>query len=117
MCGSWYSERRIEITLPPFVPHVREQEHVADGFRIGEQHDQTVDADAHAARRRHAVLERAHVVGVVADLLLFFTSTVILLLPASMEFSTNSFIIDSGLSTTSPAAILSAIFFSSTLII
>lgn len=25
MCGSWYSERRIEITLPPFVPHERDK--------------------------------------------------------------------------------------------
>ena len=36
--------------------HVREEQHVADGRRVGEQHDEAVDADAHAAGRRHAVL-------------------------------------------------------------
>ena len=45
---------------------MRKKQHIADGRRVGEQHDQAVDADAHAARRRHAVLERADVVGVVA---------------------------------------------------
>ena len=45
---------------------MREQQHVADGRRIGEQHGQTIDADAHAACRRHAVLKRADVVGVVS---------------------------------------------------
>ena len=58
-CGGLGSSRGL-------VAHVREQQHVADGRRIGEQHGQTVDADAHAACRRHAVLERADVVGVVA---------------------------------------------------
>ena len=43
-----------------------EQQHVANGRRISEQHDQAVDADAHATSRRHAVLQRADVVGVEA---------------------------------------------------
>jgi hypothetical protein len=43
---------------------VREQDHVADGGRIGKEHDQAVDADTQTCRRRHAVLQRAHVVGV-----------------------------------------------------
>ena len=38
--------------------HCREQQDVADGSGVGEEHDQTVDAHAHAARGRHAVLER-----------------------------------------------------------
>ena len=41
---------------------MREQQHVADRGRIGEQHHQTVDADALAGGRRHAVLQRADVV-------------------------------------------------------
>ena len=45
--------------------HVREQQDVADGRGVGEQHDHAVDADADATRGRHAVLERAHVVLVV----------------------------------------------------
>ena len=44
---------------------MREQDHVADRRAVGEQHDEAVDADAGAGRRRHAVLERADVVGVV----------------------------------------------------
>ena len=44
---------------------MREQQHVADGSLVGEQHDHAVDADADAARRRHTVLEGAHVVLVV----------------------------------------------------
>src|SRR5690606_20563056 len=45
--------------------HVREQQHVADRGAAGQQHDQAVDADAQPAGRRHAVLERTDVVGVV----------------------------------------------------
>ena len=41
---------------------MREQQHVANRRRIGEQHDQAIDADAEPAGRRHAVLERAQVV-------------------------------------------------------
>ena len=44
-------------------------------------------------------------------------STVILVAPASIEFSTSSFTIDIGRSITSPAAILSMVLWSSTLII
>ena len=40
----------------------REEDHVTDGRRVGEQHHETVDADAEAAGRRQAVLERADVV-------------------------------------------------------
>ena len=45
---------------------VREEDHFADRRDAGEQHHQPVDAHAHAAGRRQAVLERAHVVGVDA---------------------------------------------------
>ena len=45
---------------------VREQDHFADRGYAREQHDQPVDAQTHAAGRRQAVLERAHVVGVDA---------------------------------------------------
>src|SRR4029434_11220899 len=38
-------------------PQQREQNDVADRFRASEQHGEPVDADAKAARRRHAVLE------------------------------------------------------------
>lgn len=41
----------------------------------------------------------------------FFISTTTASAPASIEFSTSSFTTDNGLSTTSPAAILSATFF------
>ena len=71
IAGSGGVGDRLRSTLPPagqsLVAHVRrEQQHVANGRRVGEQHDQTVDAHAHAACRRHAVLERAHVVLVEA---------------------------------------------------
>ena len=46
-------------------PHVREEQDVADGRLVGEEHDHAVDAKADAARRGHAVLEGAHVVEVV----------------------------------------------------
>ena len=36
----------------------REGDDVADGWRVGEQHHEPVDADAETAGRRHAVLER-----------------------------------------------------------
>ncbi len=45
---------------------MREEEDVANGGRIGQQHDQAVDADAHATSRRHAVLESTDVVVVKA---------------------------------------------------
>ena len=44
---------------------MREEQHVADGGLVAEEHDHAVDAVADAARGRHAVLERAHVVVVV----------------------------------------------------
>ena len=44
--------------------HRRKENHVADRGLVGQQHDQPVDADPHAAGRRHAVLERADIVGV-----------------------------------------------------
>ena len=45
--------------------HLREEDHVADVGRVGQQHDQAVDADAAAAGRRQAVFEGADEVGVV----------------------------------------------------
>ena len=44
---------------------MREKDHVADGGRAGQQHDEAVDTDAFAGGRRHAVFEGADVVGVV----------------------------------------------------
>src|SRR5215469_10944696 len=42
--------------------HVREQDDVTDRGRVGEEHDQPVDADAQSRSRRHPVFERAYVV-------------------------------------------------------
>lgn len=42
--------------------HRREQDHVADGVAVGEQHHHTVDTNTQASRRRQAVLQRGHVV-------------------------------------------------------
>ncbi len=39
-------------------PQVREEENVADVRLAGQQHDEPVDADPDAGRRRHAVLHR-----------------------------------------------------------
>src|SRR5450631_1806729 len=39
-------------------PELREEDDVADALGAGEQHAEPVDPDAHAARRRHPVLER-----------------------------------------------------------
>ena len=44
---------------------MREEQHVADRRGVGQEHDEAVDADAAAARRGQAVLERADVVRVV----------------------------------------------------
>src|SRR5512139_4328125 len=43
---------RAHLTFPP---HLREQDDVADARRIGQQHHQTIDADAAAAGGRQAV--------------------------------------------------------------
>ena len=44
---------------------MREQNHVADGLRIGQQHYQAVDADAATAGRWQAEFHGADVVGIV----------------------------------------------------
>ena len=44
--------------------HCREEQYIADAVVVGEQHDQTVDADAQTASRRHAVFKGSDVVGV-----------------------------------------------------
>ena len=41
-----------------FAPKLREEDDFADGALAAEQHDQPVDADAQAAGRGHAVLQR-----------------------------------------------------------
>src|SRR6185295_12566536 len=57
-----------------FRPQVRKQQHVADRGAIGEEHHQPIDAHAEPRRWRHAVLERANVVGVeVHGLLVTFS--------------------------------------------
>src|SRR4029078_11618471 len=43
-------------------PHVREQDHVADGGRVRQDHRQTVDPDPDPARGPHPVAEGADVV-------------------------------------------------------
>src|SRR5580704_19013955 len=53
-----------------FGPQLREGNHIADRRRIGEEHHQTVDADAEASRRRHAVFQGTYIVGVVEHRLL-----------------------------------------------
>ncbi|KPW50728.1 Uncharacterized protein ALO88_05605 [Pseudomonas syringae pv. antirrhini] len=45
--------------------HVREQDHVPDRRRVGEQHHQPVDTDPLTRRGRHAVFQRTNKVGVV----------------------------------------------------
>src|SRR5689334_4414113 len=45
--------------------HLGEEDHVADRGLVGQQHDQAIDADALARRRRHAVFEGAAEVFVV----------------------------------------------------
>ena len=42
-----------------------EQQHIADRGRIGQKHHQPIDAQTEPGRRRHAIFERAHVVGIV----------------------------------------------------
>ena len=37
-----------------FRPHLREEEHILDGWRIGHDHRQTVDPDAQPCGGRHA---------------------------------------------------------------
>src|SRR3954452_8237362 len=53
-------------------PEVWEEDHVTNRLRTREQHHQAIDADAQPTSRRHAVLERAHVV-VVESLCLVVT--------------------------------------------
>jgi len=48
-----------------FRTHRREQDHIANRRRVGQQHDQAVDADTAATGRRQAVFEGADEVGVV----------------------------------------------------
>ena len=45
-----------------FRPHMREQQNVTNRWGVGQQHDQSIDADADASGRRQAVLERANVI-------------------------------------------------------
>ena len=42
-----------------FRSQLREKHHVPDGGLVGEEHNQPVDADPFAGRRRHAELQRA----------------------------------------------------------
>src|SRR5882762_4644349 len=44
---------------------MREEDHIADGGGIGEEHDESIDTNTQAPRRGHAVLQGAHVIGVV----------------------------------------------------
>ena len=40
--------------------HRREQQNIADGGRIGQQHHQAINAKAQTAGGRHAVFQRGH---------------------------------------------------------
>ena len=44
---------------------MREQDHIANGRRIGQKHYQTVNPDTLAGGRRHAVFQGADEVGVI----------------------------------------------------
>ena len=46
------------------APQRREQNHIPNAWAVGEQHHQTVNANAAAAGRRHAVFQRTNVVGI-----------------------------------------------------
>ena len=51
--------------LSVFPAQMREQDHIADIGRVGNQHHQAIDADAASAGRRQAILQSANVIGVV----------------------------------------------------
>ena len=55
-----------------FRPQQRKQNHIADRFRIRQDHGQPVDADAFAARRRHAIGHGAQIV--LVHLMRFFVA-------------------------------------------
>src|SRR5665213_1125069 len=48
-----------------FGSQLREGDHIANRWRIGEEHHQTVDADAEAGGRGHAIFQGTHIIGVV----------------------------------------------------
>ena len=48
-----------------FRTHLREENHITDVCRIGQQHHQAVDANAAAASRRQAIFQCTNVIGVV----------------------------------------------------
>ena len=48
--------------------HERERNHVPDAGAVGEQHDEAVDPEAHASRRRHAILQSRDEVLIQLDL-------------------------------------------------
>ena len=48
-----------------FRTHLREQDHIADGGGIGEQHDQAINADAAAASGWQAVFQGTNVIGII----------------------------------------------------
>src|SRR6185437_4040849 len=50
--------------------HVREEDDISDGGRVREEHHDAIDTYAETGRGRHAVLERADVIGVVHHRLL-----------------------------------------------
>src|SRR5205807_6862906 len=54
-----------------FRSQQREQDHVADGFRAGEEHGEPIHPETEAAGRRHAVLERQQ--KFLVDILLLFS--------------------------------------------
>src|SRR5437588_5106998 len=62
---------RFECASLLFRSQQREQDHVADGFRAGEEHGEPIHPETEAAGRRHAVLERQQ--KFLVDILLLFS--------------------------------------------
>ena len=58
-----------------FRAQLREEQNVANGFRAGQEHDEPVDADAHAVRGRHFIFHGGH--GVFINDFLQLAGTVI----------------------------------------
>ena len=68
--------RRARMSAVRFRPEEREEDDVADRRRVREHHREPIDAHAEPRRRRHAVLERAHVIFVVVHR--FFVAALLL---------------------------------------
>src|SRR5579871_443423 len=52
----------LSLILSPRISHQREQDHVANRFRAGENHGEAIDSDTFSASWGQSVRKRAHVV-------------------------------------------------------